>query len=109
MSRLYTLGKAAGFRGLFAGLGPRMIMTVPHLNDPRKIDFRHFWFLDSLQFMQISRKLLGRRHLLKFIKEKGNLVRMGYIQYIYTIYVHICLWICRFLPGNSKCQVFLIV
>jgi len=27
-SRLITLGKQAGFRGLFAGLGPRMIMTA---------------------------------------------------------------------------------
>ncbi|TRM64144.1 mitochondrial carrier domain-containing protein [Schizophyllum amplum] len=26
--RLYVLGKEAGFRGLFAGLGPRMIMTA---------------------------------------------------------------------------------
>lgn len=26
--RLYSLGRAAGFRGLFAGLGPRMIMTA---------------------------------------------------------------------------------
>jgi hypothetical protein len=25
---LYTLGKAAGVKGLFAGLGPRMVMTV---------------------------------------------------------------------------------
>jgi hypothetical protein len=25
------LGKAAGFRGLFAGLGPRMLMTVSFL------------------------------------------------------------------------------
>jgi solute carrier family 25 phosphate transporter 3 len=27
-SRLIALGKQAGFRGLFAGLGPRMIMTA---------------------------------------------------------------------------------
>lgn len=27
-SRLITLGREAGFRGLFAGLGPRMIMTA---------------------------------------------------------------------------------
>lgn len=27
-SRLITLGKQAGFRGLFAGLAPRMIMTA---------------------------------------------------------------------------------
>lgn len=27
-SRLIALGKEAGFRGLFAGLGPRMIMTA---------------------------------------------------------------------------------
>jgi solute carrier family 25 phosphate transporter 3 len=27
-SRLVTLGRQAGFRGLFAGLGPRMIMTA---------------------------------------------------------------------------------
>lgn len=26
--RLMTLAKEAGFRGLFAGLGPRMIMTA---------------------------------------------------------------------------------
>ena len=26
--RLYVLAKEAGFRGLFAGLGPRMIMTA---------------------------------------------------------------------------------
>lgn len=26
--RLTVLGKEAGFRGLFAGLGPRMIMTA---------------------------------------------------------------------------------
>ena len=26
--RLYVLGKEAGVRGLFAGLGPRMIMTA---------------------------------------------------------------------------------
>ncbi|KAJ9103179.1 hypothetical protein QFC21_002601 [Naganishia friedmannii] len=28
VKRLYTLGKQAGFSGLFAGLGPRMIMTA---------------------------------------------------------------------------------
>lgn len=28
ISRLVTLGREAGFRGLFAGLGPRMIMTA---------------------------------------------------------------------------------
>lgn len=27
-SRLIALGKQAGFRGLFAGLGPRMVMTA---------------------------------------------------------------------------------
>lgn len=27
-SRLVTLAREAGFRGLFAGLGPRMIMTA---------------------------------------------------------------------------------
>jgi hypothetical protein len=62
-------------------------MTVSDLNDPWKIDFRHFWFLDSLRFMQISRKLLGRRHLLKFIKEKGNLVRMADIYTYMYIFV----------------------
>ena len=28
MYRLITLGRQAGFRGLFAGLGPRMVMTA---------------------------------------------------------------------------------
>ena len=28
MYRLYSLGKQAGFRGLFAGLGPRIVMTA---------------------------------------------------------------------------------
>jgi len=28
ISRLVTLGRQAGLRGLFAGLGPRMIMTA---------------------------------------------------------------------------------
>lgn len=27
-TRLIALGKEAGFRGLFAGLGPRMVMTA---------------------------------------------------------------------------------
>jgi len=28
IKRLYILGKDAGIRGLFAGLGPRMVMTA---------------------------------------------------------------------------------
>ena len=28
VTRLVTLGKEAGFKGLFAGLGPRMVMTA---------------------------------------------------------------------------------
>lgn len=67
-----------------------MIMTVSHLNEQWRIDFRHFWFLDSLQFMRILKRLLGHRHLLKFIKEKVSLVRVGDI---YAVYI-VCWWVC---------------
>jgi len=32
VSRLITLGKEAGVKGLFAGLGPRMSMSTPSLS-----------------------------------------------------------------------------
>jgi hypothetical protein len=73
VTRLYTLGKAAGFRGLFAGLGPRMIMTVYTSHDDA--DSRPFWCLDSLRFMRILRRLLEHRHQLRFIRVEIILLR----------------------------------
>lgn len=49
--RLYVLGKEAGVRGLFAGLGPRMIMTAGLVSsqflmyDAFKTGMAHFRFI----------------------------------------------------------------
>jgi len=38
VGRLITLGKEAGFKGLFAGLGPRIIMSELELESRNKMD-----------------------------------------------------------------------
>ena len=64
--RLYVLGKEAGVRGLFAGLGPRMIMTAGLVSsqflmyDAFKTGMVHYRFMDR-RFSDMSLQPSARR------------------------------------------------